>query len=713
MAEQEPLAINAERMRKLGSELRARFQSYVKARQTTEEQWLKNVRQFVGEYDPAILQNLSPEQSRAYPRLTRVKVLSIVARLHALLFPAGEKNWSVESSPAPTLPAAVLSQVLVDWMAANPQAEATQAELDRAVKLAADDIAKRMATVIDDQLKDAGVYGTADYQALVRDVMFSATLYNCGVLKGPMTVSETGAQLLVDTSGVPQVVEAELYRPFFETVSVWDYYPDFSAQSFDQMDGQFQRHVYTRHTLSKLAEREDFMGEVIRQQLRDKPDGNYRKMNHEQQLAAISDDKQTTQPGEDKKFELIEYWGCVSGHDLRGAGVEIPDSDLEKDAYACVWMLDDTVVKVAASPYPDGTPMYHQFVFERDEVNLMGSGLPAIMRDSQLGVASFTRMLVDNASVVCGPNAEVDAEQLSASTNPNTIRPFKVWIKDNPSPNGARAVQNLSFDSHIPELLQAINMMREFADTETFVSAMTGGDFENTPGEALRTTGNMSMALATAALPFKDIVRNFDRFTKSVIHALIQWNLIYHPRRDELRGDLRPIPRGASSLMAKEVRAVALDQLAATLTPDERVYINEEELLKERLQVRDLPLDRLLATPEEVAQRKQSAAEQAQKAQQQQEQMFQADLKTKQTEALKDITQAQKNADMADTAILKTLIDAIERGANIEELRRVAQRAGDQVQGTPEPGAVNAGGAAGVAGGRVAAFPGAGFQGGQ
>ena len=47
-----------------------------------------------------------------------------------------------------------------------------------------------------------------------------------------------------------------------------------------------------------------------------------------------------------RQLELIEYWGCVSGHDLRGAGVDIPDADLSKDTYACVWMIDDVVIKV-------------------------------------------------------------------------------------------------------------------------------------------------------------------------------------------------------------------------------------------------------------------------------------------------------------------------------------------------------------------------------
>ena len=674
MAEQEELKIDITRMRALGVKLRGKFTDYDKARQPAEEQWLKNVRQFVGEYDPKVLNMLEPEQSRAYPRITRVKVLSIVARLHALLFPAGEKNWGIEASPQPMLPSDTLADILLKWTAENPEGVTTQQEIDQIVKIAANDIAKRMESVINDQLGDAEAHGTGDYQEMVRDVIFSAALYGCGVIKGPMTIADEGALIVVDEMGFPRIVDSPVYRPYFEPVSIWDYYPDFSAKNFAQMDGQFQRHVYAHHTLSELADREDFMGDAIREYLRERPQGNYQKKNYEQQLDAISDDKQQTQPGESNKYELIEFWGCISGHDLRAAGVEIPDSDLAKNTYACVWMIDNTIIKVAKNPYPPGVSMYHQFVFEKDEVNLLGSGLPAIMRDSQLGVSSFTRMLVDNAAAVCGPNLEVDAGQLAPSVNPHTVRPFKAWVKDDSSPNGSRAVQNVSFDSHIPELVQAINLMREFADTETFVSPMTGGDFENAPSEALRTSGNMSMALASAALPFKDIVRNFDRFTKSVIHALVQWNLIYHPKRSELQGDLRPIPRGASSLMAKEVRAVALDQLAATLTPEEKLYINEEELLKERLQVRDLPLDRLMAPEAEVKRRKEAAAQQAEQAQQQAQQQFDAQMRNLTTDSLKNVAQAQKNMDSGDAIVFKALMEAIEKGANIEELQRIAQR---------------------------------------
>lgn len=685
------LRLDSERLRKLGGKLKDRFSEYEKARVPREQQWLRNVRQYIGEYDPKILETLTPEQSRAYPKITRVKCLALVARLHALLFPAGEKNWGVEASPKPHLPLEKLQDIASEWMLEHqddPEARLTQEDLDRLVKLLADKIAKAMELVIDDQLRDASNNTGCDYPALVRDVLFSGVLYGCGVLKGPMTLQHSGGVVRVDDSGKPVVIELDLYRPYMETVSIWDYYPDFSAKEFGYMDGVFQRHVYPHATFADLADREDYMADAIRDYLQAHPEGNYTKRPYEQTLDAMSTEDQQAQPGTAKKYELYEYWGNISGHDLRAAGVEVQDSELSKTAYGCVWFIGDTVIKVAKAPYPHDRKvgMYHHFVFEADEVNLTGSGLPVIMRDSQLGVATFTRMLVDNAASVCGPNVEVDLDQLSAATNPNTIVPFKVWLKDGTNPNGARAVQSVSFDSHMTDLMSAISLFKEFADTETFVNPMTGGDMEQMPSEALRTQGNMSMAMGNAALPFKDIVRNFDRFTTSVINALVQWNLIYHEDADDLAGDLRPIARGASSLMAKEVRAYILDALATTLSPEDRIYINEEALLKERLAVRDLPLEKLLATKDEVDRRRQENAAAAEQQQQQTAEVLAAKIMLDRGRALKETTAAQRNLDNADVATAKTLIEAIDKGVDLDALRQIVSAAAAR-RGPAEPAA--------------------------
>lgn len=668
------LMLDTERLTKLGTQMRDRFKEYEKARQVREQQWLKNVRQYIGEYDPAILDKLAPEQSRAYPKITRVKCLALVARLHALLFPAGEKNWGVEASPKPHLPMERLQDITEKWLAeheADPEARATQKELDRLIKLLSDEIAKAMELVIDDQLKDASHAAVGDYTALVRRVLFSGVLYGCGVMKGPMTLSDKGAVLRVDDSGRPQVIELEMYRPYFEPVSIWDYYPDFSAKEFHYMDGAFQRHVYPHAVFAELATRDDYLKDAVDQYLRTHPEGNYTKRSYETELDTLSTEQQQTQPGQSKKYELFEFWGSVSGHDLRAAGIEVADADLGKAAYGCIWMIDDTVIKVAKAPYDKQISMYHHFVFEEDEVNLTGSGLPVIMRDSQLGIATFTRMLVDNASSVCGPNVEVDIDQLQSGTDVSTIRPFKAWLKDNANPNGGKAVQSIVFESHMTDLMAAIGMFREFADAETFVNPMTGGDMEQMPSEALRTQGNMSMAMGNAALPFKDIVRNFDRFTCSVINALVHWNLEYHEDADQLNGDLRPIAKGASSLMAKEVRAYVLDALSTTLSDEERIYINEEELLKERLSVRDLPLEKLMATDEQVQQRRDAQAAAQEKQNAQIAEQVSADIMYTRSRSLKETTAAQRNLDNADVATAKTLIEAIKEGVDLDTLRQI------------------------------------------
>lgn len=675
----------------LGNWLKDQFSQYKNDRRPAEQQWMLNLNQFLGKYDPSLAKNMDENTSRAYPKITRTKCISMKARLMSLLFPAGEKNWSIEASPVPTLEVDTLLSILNTWRAEHPQQQPTQADLDMMVQKAALDIAQRLERVIDDQLKDVDPYGACDYETLVGRVVHSAVIYGPGIVKGPMTVTETTSRYELDGAGVPQLVTQDTYRPYLEFVSCWDYYPDMSASTFDQMQGEFQRHVYSKHQANRLADRFDFDGDAITRYIDTHPEGNYTKATYEGELEALGGQNVNSVP-KGAKYEFLEFWGSQDADRLRAAGLDVPPS-MKGDVRFTAWAIDGTVVKLAINPFPEGTSTYHRFIFEEDEVNLLGSGLPPIMRDSQLAVSSFARMLIDNASVVCGPNVEVNLDLLSPTQTDYSIKPRKAWLKEGAN-NGERAVQSVSFDSHIPELTAAMQVFREFADTETFVSPLTGGDIEGVPGEAMRTTGGASMVYGNAALPFRDIVRNFDRFTVSVIDSLSQWNRIFYVDRDQIAGDTRPIPRGATSLMAKEVRAFALDQLAATLTPEERMYIDEQELLKQRLSVRDLPLAQLLAPEDEVQRRQAAAAQQAQTQAQQAAAMFSAQLQNIGSDTLKQMSQAQKNLDNADVAVFKALVDAWSQGASPDELAGIAQRLTQGRQGTPTP---SSGGAASAA----------------
>src|SRR6056297_4079865 len=73
--------LNPAEMAVIGAKLRETFEEYKKDRQNAEHNWIKNLRQFAGKYDPEIEQKLPPNMSRAYPRITRVKVLLTLARI--------------------------------------------------------------------------------------------------------------------------------------------------------------------------------------------------------------------------------------------------------------------------------------------------------------------------------------------------------------------------------------------------------------------------------------------------------------------------------------------------------------------------------------------------------------------------------------------------------------------------------------------------------
>lgn len=667
---EQPLPIDDNALKSLGTRLVSRFNDYKRERREVEVQWLRNLRQYLGQYDPEILEKIEPDRSRAYPKLTRIKVVSMVSRLMALLFPTSEKNWGLQASKSPTFAAATVQQVLDVWAQSNPNAQITKKELDRVLKKAASIMAEKMEEEIDDQLMDIGGSAAMDYVALVRKVIFSAVLYGPGILKGPMTVSRRQGVYQITASGV-MVSEEDVLRPYYEHVPCWDYYPDMAAKTFAQMDGQFQRHVFSRHQLRKLADRSDFLGDRVKRYLETHQDGNYRRETYESELKVLGGANNVKDNG--RKFEVIEYWGYVFGHELRAAGVQVADNKLSDETRATIWMVDGEVIKAAADPFPDGVQMYHEFVFEEDEVNLMGSGLPPICRDSQLGVCASTRMLIDNASVTCGPQLEVNVDLLRLDQDTKGVKPFKVWYREGDGQAAATpAVRNITIDSHIPELMQMVDLFMGFADKETFVSPATNGDMENSPSEPMRTSSGASMILGNAALPFRDIVRNFDQFTMSVIHSLTEWNRLFNPNED-IKGDLQPVARGATSLIAKEVRAMALDNLATTLREDEAVYIDMRELARSRISVRDLPTERLMLSDDDVQKKQDAAAQKQQQQEALQEEALRATIRKELADAFKATSQAKKNLDGADAAIFNAVMAAIEKGLDPDVIKRFAQ----------------------------------------
>lgn len=695
------LSIDTVVLDSLGETLFRRFNQYETDRRIHEERWLKNLRQVRKIYDPEVLKLIPADMSKAYPGITQFMVRGTIARLMQLLFPMTEKNYSVKESPLPDLSTEQLQQVLDQLVAAKQQAQAqppavagaapaapapvtlTTEEIEKGILAFAKGKAARMEVKVEDDLQQM------DFITMIRKVVKSAVQYSIGIARGPLHTKVKARTWEQDpNTGRYVAKEVDKFKPLFEYLPVWNHYPDLTAVSLDKQDGSYDRHIMTRIEVQELIDRPDFLGDRIKQYLADHPEGqgNYRSRWWEESIKA--EPKSGQAPVMDKqgrKFELLSYWGGVTGAQLRAAGNQVNDADLSRVFMGNVWHIDGLVIKARISPLPEGIKTHHYFVFEDDDLSPLGNSQPETLRDSQMAVCETARAALDNMSVI-GPMAEVN-ESLLAPGQDLSIRKHKTWRRDDEGASAQyQAVRNINIESHLSELTALMGVFQAFAEKESGLPPPSLGDTSGAGSEALRTSKNASMFLGAAALPIRDTVRNYDTFTVSLISALVAWNMQFDadPSRD---GDHDVIARGSTSLIAKEVQASALSELATSLTPAEQPHLNGRGLYIMRLKALDLPTDDLLVDEDTANQTIQANAAAAQALQSAQTDLLHGQFMELLSQAQVNMAKAEGEGAKSGVAVLQTLIDAMAQGnkasndaaANVVTLA-AAHRAADSAE---------------------------------
>ncbi|MGH8369395.1 MAG: hypothetical protein ACRESC_00305, partial [Gammaproteobacteria bacterium] len=494
-----PPELNEEELNTLGTKLYNEWLRYVTDRKMIEERWLRNLRQVRKIYDPEVLKLIPSDRSKAYPGLTQWIVRGTIARLMQMLFPQTEKNYGIKASPLPDLSTDQLQQVLDQLVQVKMQAQQitdpaqvqlTDDEIEKAVDEFAEGKAEKMELKVDDDLQEM------EFVTLARKIVRSATIYNIGIAVGPKNrkVKARTWQRNPHT-GQWQAVEVDKYKPLFEHLSVWDHYPDLTAASLDKQDGTFDRHIMTRVEVEDLARRPDFMADRVQKFLKDNISGNYIWQWWESIIKG--EEKSGLAPvarKEARKFEALSYWGAVSGHECRAAGIEISDADVGKSFHVNAWMLKDVVVKMKLSPLGETVKHHHYFVFEDDDLSILGNGQCDVVRDSQVAVNETARATLDNMSVI-GPMVEVNMDLLTPGQS-TVVSKHKTWYREGEG-NMAQvpAVRNITIESHLTELQALLQMWMDFARQESGLPPPSVGDVSQGGSEALRTQGNASMFL--------------------------------------------------------------------------------------------------------------------------------------------------------------------------------------------------------------------------
>ena len=585
----------------LGTLLRAEFEHAEGQRRYQEELWLKDLRQYKGVYDPEIMAKIHPNRSKAFIRLTRVKVRSTDARMGDMLFPAGDRNWDLDKPSFDDLDPGkhtiALAQAFMKRGLTPEQGAAMDPEqAKKAISEVAEEARNAMVDEMRDQLKRGG------YESISRDVMHSGHLYGTGILKGPLSnrrMRKAWKQTQVGNELVYGLVESEERYPFFEPRPVWNIYPDPYAITIADCDYLWDSNTMTRGDLRKLSVRNGFDKDVITKYLADHPEGDSKMRWWEVELQSLGERWALGQLR--NRFELLERWGMLTGNQLRAAGLtDKIRLEQSEDEFSCtVWMLGNHVVRAVLEPLMRGINPYKFYYFENDESSIWGTSLCYVYRDTQASFNSAFRVTLDNAAIAGGPQVEVNRDLLDDEDDVEDIFPFRVWVRTGMGPEAmAPAVRVYPIQSYVSENMQMASMIKQLGDEVTVAQSYTYGEAGK---NAANTVGGLSMLMGQSNISMKDQAKMWDDgITVPFMQDLFDWNMVpKNNPRDDIKGDFQIVARGSSALVAKEVRSRSLAMFrTSTANPIDGPFTSRRYLLREEAKALDLNAD--AAVPDEL-----------------------------------------------------------------------------------------------------------------
>ena len=595
----------------LGGRLGKIFQEYKDARKETENEWLKDLRQYNGIYEPSVLAALNDvgPRSKVFVGLTRTKVMAAYSRIVDLLFQQGDLFFSVIPTPIAQLDPmkamelrAQATQEIVMASQMDPSMNqdlimARMQELEPEFLKVEQEISERaaeeMTTVISDQLIEC------DADQKLKESMLEACIFGSGAVKaGTVRIDRKQSyQKVMDEMGNQTFVMTlvEQAMPELESVSIFDLYPDPYCTTLEDCDGLFRRHVLTRTQFRELADLPGFDGDMVRYLLKNYRKGNYVEADHERDRRRIAGIHDHSDPN---RFEVFEYWGNLDGYELKDHGIEMPEgTDLSADFSACVWMCDSKILKITLNPIAGYKIPYHIFPYERSPHQFWGIGVPRMMRDSQSTMNAAVRIWLDNLALSSGPMVEVNTDLLAAGEDPTDIHPWRVFLREG-GDGSMPAVRWYQPIANANGLNQIVELFRRFADETTSLPSYTHGE----QGKSLnKTATGISMLMGAANVALKSTIKNIDDFLlEPMIEALFHLNMEYNPRED-IKGDLRIVARGSTALVQKEVQSQRLLQfLSLVSNPMDAPQVDRNKLLREIATTLDIDPDEVIKSEERL-----------------------------------------------------------------------------------------------------------------
>jgi len=617
--------------------VRERLTTAESARSAKEQDWLAAYRNYKGIYGPEVVFD-DVNQSRVFVKITKTKVIAAYGQIVDVLFGTSKFPISIEPSEKPEgvaeyahldpadaqapqgpsqadllggaigfegdgrqLPPGATIDALLGGMAEHSvlgQGNWKEGPSPDKMKMPqispAKEAARKMQKIIWDQLDETNA------TACLRNAAFEMVLLGTGILKGPFNyekIYHTWTKNPDADSTGPKRVYAPVLKevPRLQQVSVWDFYPDPTARTSDELGWAIQRYHLNDAEMRDLGNRPLFDKEAIMAAIAAGP--NYEKRTYED-LLRPNDLGNTPK----ERYEVLEYWGTLNKRTATDMGIDLKEKykiDVEEDDIQVnIWTCGNYILRLTLNPFTPARIPYMVCPYEVDPYNVWGIGLPQNMEDSQTMMNGFARMTVDNLRYAGHLVFDVSEDSLVAGQDMK-IKPGQIFRRQQGQPG--QSVFGIKFPSTAQENMFAFDKFRQFADEETGIPSYSHGATGVTG--TTRTASGMSMLMGAAALNIKTVIKNVDEYMlRPLGERYYQWNMQFNEEDLEIRGDIEVKARGTSALMMKEVRSQRLTTLLQVGTnPQVAPFIKWHTVLKELAITLDIDPEEMIASPEEAA----------------------------------------------------------------------------------------------------------------
>ena len=574
-----------------------------RASSDVERRWRRNAQLYFGERTESTgefentLRNGPParkaqdgNRSRVVINIVRPKVDQATARMCEILFPVDDRNWDIKPTPIPEIadmtgderPTVDPQTGEATGMTANEEANVV---MDAAKKAA-----EAMRNSIDDSLTEC------EYNGESRKMVENAVRLGSGVMYGPFPARQTSKIWLPQPDGTQTIKYNENIVPASQSLDPWDVWFDPACGNDHQRGrGFWMRRNVTRKELRAVVGLPGYDTECIREVLRSSP-CRIRVAEGRVQRDIIQEDS----------YEMWTYHGEIEPDEMLTL-TERAGDPIEDVSFGVLVMVNDKVIGAMPSWVADETLPVDVWCWRKADDSPYGYGLPDELEHQQRVVNSAWRQVMDNGRTSLGGQIVMKKGMVIPQNGSYEITPNKVWLAKDDLEDVRQAFSVFEFNSHLQELLSIAQAAMAFADTESGMPQIMGGE----QGSAPETVGGMVMLYNNANSVLRQRVKLYDdNLTRPHIGRYYDWKMANDPE-PAIKGDYEVDARGSTALIERDIQNQALLNLAnITNNPRYTPHLKEREELRAILKAFKVNPDELMKNEDEVAQDQQTQAEQ-------------------------------------------------------------------------------------------------------